>query len=148
MPDFKYISSEMAARYSNAPDYPEVAKRALAQMVKQTGDAKFDERDMMKRGVIVRHLILPGHIKESKEAIRYLYETYGDQIYISIMNQYTPMPGIEKRFKILAARSHRRNMMRLWTMQLIWVWKMDLYKKVRLQRKALFRSLMIQDYNG
>lgn len=101
LPDFKYISSEMAARYSNAPDYPEVAKRALAQMVKQTGDAKFDERDMMKRGVIVRHLILPGHIKESKEAIRYLYETYGDQIYISIMNQYTPMPGIEKRFKNL-----------------------------------------------
>ena len=101
LPDFKYISSEMAARYSNAPDYPEIAKRALAQMVKQTGDAKFDERDMMKRGVIVRHLILPGHIKESKEAIRYLYETYGDQIYISIMNQYTPMPGIEKRFKNL-----------------------------------------------
>lgn len=101
LPDFKYISSEMAARYSNAPDYPEVAKRALAQMVKQTGDAKFDERDMMKRGVIVRHLILPGHIKESKEAIRYLYETYGDQVYISIMNQYTPMPGIEKRFKNL-----------------------------------------------
>ena len=64
----------MAARYSNAPDYPEVAKRALAQMVKQTGDAKFDEREMMKRGVIVRHLILPGHIKESKEAIRYLFE--------------------------------------------------------------------------
>lgn len=103
---------------------------------------------MMKRGVIVRHLILPYHIKESKEAIRYLYETYGDQIYISIMNQYTPMPGIEKRFKILAVRSRRRNMMRLWTMQLIWVWKMDLYKKVRLQRKALFHSLMIQDYNS
>lgn len=54
---------------------------------------KFDERDMMKRGVIVRHLILPGHIKESKEAIRYLYETYGDQVYISIMNQYTSDAG-------------------------------------------------------
>ena len=51
LPDFKYISSEMAARYSNAPDYPEIAKRALAQMVKQTGDAKFDERDMMKRAL-------------------------------------------------------------------------------------------------
>ena len=57
---------------------------------------KFDERDMMKRGVIVRHLILPGHIKESKKAIRYLYETYGDQIYISIMNQYTPLKQVEK----------------------------------------------------
>ena len=98
LPDFKYINKETAATYSNAPDYPEVAKRALAQMVKQTGAAQFDEREMMTRGVIVRHLILPGHIEESKEAIRYLYETYGDQIYISIMNQYTPMPGIEKRF--------------------------------------------------
>ena len=58
----------MAARYSNAPDYPEIAKRALAQMVKQTGDAKFDERDMMKRGVIVRHLILPGHNKRVKRS--------------------------------------------------------------------------------
>ncbi len=98
LPDFKYINKKTAAMYSNAPDYPEVSKRALAQMVKQTGEAQFDEREMMMRGVIVRHLILPGHIEESKEAIRYLYETYGDQIYISIMNQYTPMPGIEKRF--------------------------------------------------
>lgn len=98
LPDFKYVKKETAAKYSNAPDYPEVAKRALAQMVKQAGEAQFDDRQMMTRGVIVRHLILPGHIEESKKAIRYLYETYGDQIYISIMNQYTPMPGIEKRF--------------------------------------------------
>ncbi len=98
LPDFKYIKKETAEKYSNAPDYPEVAKRALAQMVKQAGEAQFDDRQMMTRGVIVRHLILPGHIEESKKAIRYLYETYGDQIYISIMNQYTPMPGIEKSF--------------------------------------------------
>ena len=101
LPDFKYINKETAATYSNAPDYQEVAKRALAQMVKQTGEAQFDDREMMTRGVIVRHLILPGHIEESKKAIRYLYETYGDQIYISIMNQYTPMPGIEKSFSEL-----------------------------------------------
>lgn len=98
LPDFKYINKETAAKYSNAPDYPEVAKRALAQMVKQTGKAQFDDREMMTRGVIVRHLILPDHIEESKETIHYLYETYGNQIYISIMNQYTPMLGIEKRF--------------------------------------------------
>ena len=98
LPDFKYIDPKIAALYSNALDYPEVAKHALAQMVKQTGKAQFDDREMMTRGVIVRHLILPGHIEESKAAIRYLYETYGDQIYISIMNQYTPMPGIEKKY--------------------------------------------------
>ena len=102
LPDFKYISSEMAARYSNAPDYPEIAKRALAQMVKQTGDAKFDERDMMKRGVIVRHLILPGHIKESKEAIRYLYETYGDQIYIGKVNVAYEQELVEE-YKVMSA---------------------------------------------
>lgn len=98
LPDFKYISSKTAGKYSSAPDYPEVAKQAIRQMVRQTGEAVFDERGIMQKGVIVRHLILPGHITESKEAIRYLYETYGDSIYISIMNQYTPMPGIGARY--------------------------------------------------
>ena len=59
------------------------------------------ELERMLQGVVVRHLVLPGYVEESKNVIRYLYETYGDQIYISIMNQYTPMPGIEKRFKNL-----------------------------------------------
>ena len=67
-------------------------------MVSLAGEPQFDGREMMTRGVIVRHLILPGHLEESKAVIRYLYETYGDRIYISIMNQYTPMPGIEARF--------------------------------------------------
>ena len=60
--------------------------------------------ERMLRGVIVRHLILPGHIAESKKVIRYLYETYGDQIYISIMNQYTPMPGINARYPELGRK--------------------------------------------
>ena len=58
-------------------------------MVRQTGPAVFDERDMLVRGTVVRHLLLPGCLEDSKMVIRYLYETYGDQIYISIMNQYT-----------------------------------------------------------
>lgn len=60
--------------------------------------------ERMLRGVVVRHLILPGHIAESKKVIRYLYETYGDQIYISIMNQYTPMPGINARYPELGRK--------------------------------------------
>ena len=100
LPDFKYMSAELAARYSHAPDYPEVAKTALAEMVRQVGgdQTTFDEDGIMKRGVIVRHLELPGCIEDSKAVIRYLYKTYGNNIYISIMNQYTPMEGIGKKF--------------------------------------------------
>ncbi len=94
LPDFKYMDPRLAKRYSHAPDYPEVAKAALAEMVRQAGEPVFDEEGMMKKGVIVRHLVLPGHADDSKAVVRYLYETYGDGIYISIMNQYTPMPGM------------------------------------------------------
>ena len=80
LPDFKYVDSERAKRYSRAENYPEVAKAALAEMVRQQSEAKFDERGMMKKGVIVRHLMLPGGIKDSKAVVKYLYETYGDQI--------------------------------------------------------------------
>ena len=89
--DFKYMDGELAGRLSYAGDYPEVAKRALEQMVKITGEPLFNEEGMMQRGVIVRHLLLPGHKKNAKAVLRYLRETYGDKIYISLMNQYTPM---------------------------------------------------------
>ncbi|MDD2957580.1 MAG: radical SAM protein [Lachnospiraceae bacterium] len=94
LPDFKYMDSSLAKQYSNAENYPQTAKAAIAEMVRQIGNTAFDERGIMKRGVIVRHLLLPGHVKDSKAVLQYLYETYGDQIYISIMNQYTPMPGL------------------------------------------------------
>lgn len=90
LPDMKYMSSEISAKYSNAPDYFLYASKALAEMVRQAGEADLKAC----RGVIVRHLILPGCIEDSKNIIRYLYETYGDRIYLSIMNQYTPSPRI------------------------------------------------------
>ena len=98
--DFKYMDGELAGRLSHAGDYPEVAKMALAEMVRQVGgdQTTFDEDGIMKRGVIVRHLELPGCIEDSKAVIRYLYKTYGNNIYISIMNQYTPMEGIGEKF--------------------------------------------------
>lgn len=95
LPDFKYMDEKLSSRYSHADNYPEYAKRALAEMVRQTGAPVLDESGMMKKGVIVRHLMLPGQLLDSKRVIRYLYETYGDQIYISIMNQYTPLPWVE-----------------------------------------------------
>ena len=96
LPDFKYMDPELARKCSHAPDYPDRAKESLKEMVRQVGEPQFDERGMMKKGVIVRHLLLPGWLTDSKKILRYLYETYQDRIYISIMNQYTPMPGIEK----------------------------------------------------
>ena len=94
LPDFKYVDSERAKRYSRAENYPETAKTALAEMVRQQPKAEFDERGMMKKGVIVRHLMLPGGIKDSKAVVKYLYKTYGDDVYISLMNQYTPLPHV------------------------------------------------------
>lgn len=95
LPDFKYMDNDLAAKYSHAADYPKRAKEALAEMVRQTGTPKFDDKGMMKKGVIVRHLMLPGQLLDSKRVLRYLYETYENQIYISIMNQYTPLPWVE-----------------------------------------------------
>jgi len=95
LPDFKYMDPELAGKYSHAKDYPQVAKLALEEMVRQVGMPEFDSCGMMKRGVIVRHLLLPGHVKNSKNVLKYLYETYRDKIYISMMNQYTPMPTIK-----------------------------------------------------
>lgn len=94
LPDFKYWEPETAQNYSHAPDYPMYAKAAITEMVRQTGAPVF-EGDMLKQGTVVRHLLLPGHVREAKQIISYLHETYGNQIYISIMNQYTPMAGIE-----------------------------------------------------
>ena len=96
LPDFKYMDEGLAGEYSHAPDYPMYAKQALEEMVSQTGEFKMDETTgLLQRGVVVRHLVMPGHVKNSKEVIRYLYNTYGNRILISIMNQYTPMSQVE-----------------------------------------------------
>lgn len=94
LPDFKYFNHEIAARYSNAPDYPQTAKKAIEEMVRQAGKPAF-EQGIMRKGVMVRHMVLPGCTRDSKKVIEYLLNTYGERIYISIMNQYTPMQGQE-----------------------------------------------------
>ncbi len=93
--DFKYINPNTASKYSGAPDYPEFAKEALEEMVRQKPMPVFDNDGIMQSGVIVRHLLLPGSLANSKAVIEYLYKTYGDSIYISIMNQYTPIRKFE-----------------------------------------------------
>lgn len=136
LPDLKYFSSELSARYSSAPDYFEVAKNAIAEMYRQAGKPVFVPRksdedggqadqqtvekvyvrqdegvqvqsgaeveeqedaelQLIKKGVIVRHMVIPSHIADSKKIIEYLYRTYGDAIFISIMSQYTPVIDAE-----------------------------------------------------
>lgn len=93
--DFKYMENAMAKRYSRAENYPEIAKNALAEMVRQCGEAAFTEDGMMKKGVIVRHLLLPGYLKNAKAVVEYVYKNYGDRVFLSLMNQYTPLPWVE-----------------------------------------------------
>ena len=96
LPDYKYRNSDLARRFSSAYDYPAVAEKAIEEMVSQVGNCVFDKNGMMKRGVIVRHLVLPKHTDDSMAVLEYLHNTYGDRIYISIMNQYTPVRKYEK----------------------------------------------------
>jgi putative pyruvate formate lyase activating enzyme len=96
LPDLKYYSKEIAKKYSNCENYFSYASKAIVEMVEQVGEPMFDENGIMTKGVIVRHLILPGCLEDSKKIIQYLYETFGDKIFISIMNQYTPMETMKK----------------------------------------------------
>ncbi|WP_178667609.1 radical SAM protein [uncultured Eubacterium sp.] len=89
LPDFKYIRNDRALRYSRAEDYPQFAMSALREMKRQVGDDVFDENGIMKRGMIIRHLVLPGNTNSSIQALDYLAENFGDT-YISVMAQYVP----------------------------------------------------------
>ena len=92
LPDFKYASAELARRYSKAPNYPEIAAAAIDEMVRQTGEAVFDDEGMLKRGTIIRHLMLPGQIADTKAVIRLVARRYAPQgAYFSLMNQFTPV---------------------------------------------------------
>ncbi|MCI5856859.1 MAG: 4Fe-4S cluster-binding domain-containing protein [Agathobacter sp.] len=112
LPDFKYMDPELAGKYSHAKDYPKAAKAAIAEMVRQQPQARFvpepqvgsdndTERkvqtqiQVMTAGVIVRHLLLPGLLYDSKHILKYLYEQYGNQIYYSLMSQYTPLAHVK-----------------------------------------------------
>ncbi|MBR3600729.1 MAG: radical SAM protein [Lachnospiraceae bacterium] len=107
LPDMKYISKELSKEYSNASDYFEMASKALEEMVRQVGEAQFDTRGYMTKGVIVRHLVLPGSTRDSKAVLDYLWNTYGNNIYLSIMNQYTPMEQI-KNHPLLSRKVTKR----------------------------------------
>ena len=89
--DLRYYDDQLGVNYSGSNDYFETATMAIDEMYRQVGKPEFSKDGLLKKGLIVRVLILPGHLDDSKNIIRYLYKTYGDDIFISIMNQYTPV---------------------------------------------------------
>lgn len=92
LPDFKYMDSTLSAMYSRAKDYPSVAKQALSEMIRQQPDVVIDDATgLIQKGVIVRQLLLPGHVNDAKAVLKYLYDTYHDHVYISMMSQFTPI---------------------------------------------------------
>lgn len=103
LPDLKYLDAEGAARYSHAPDYPERATAAIMEMARQVGAPEFDEEGVMTRGIMVRHLVLPGRVRESKMVLDWIAENLPEGTYVSLMAQYMPfaqacsMPEINRR---------------------------------------------------
>lgn len=106
LPDLKYYDDSLAMRYSHAPHYFSIAQAAISEMYRQVGKIQFEEEPfssdpayesdshLLKKGMIVRHLMLPGCLDDSKKIMHYLQQTYSDHIFISIMNQFTPMPRL------------------------------------------------------
>lgn len=90
LPDFKYFSDKYSIRYSNAPNYFETASKNIAEMIHQVGKVKIDDNGLIKRGVIIRHLMLPGLLFDSKKIMDYIRKNFSHSAYISLMNQYTP----------------------------------------------------------
>lgn len=95
LPDMKYFDTKYSMKYSKAKDYFLYAKEAIDEMVNQVGEVKFDKNGIIKKGVIIRHLMLPGLLFDSKKIIDYIHSTYGNKVYISIMNQYTPLEHVK-----------------------------------------------------
>ena len=97
MPDFKYWKGDIARRYSAAEDYPAVAKAAIKEMYRQVGPYELDEEGLMRRGVLIRHLILPGQDLNAMDVMDFAAEEFpAGSVMFSLMSQYTPMPGLDK----------------------------------------------------
>lgn len=90
LPDFKYFENDLGEKLSGIKNYPEVAKNALKEMYRQVGVPQFDENGMIKKGLIIRHLVLPNHIENSKKVLKWIKENIDNEVYLSLMAQYFP----------------------------------------------------------
>ena len=97
LPDFKYAEAALAARYSRAPDYPDAARAAIRRMVEHTGPFELDEDGLLRRGVMIRHLVLPGQIENTRAALGWIADTFAPgTVLVSLMAQYTPCGHLDK----------------------------------------------------
>lgn len=90
LPDMKYYSNEIAEKYSKATNYFEIASKAILEMIRQVGSPKLDENGIIQKGVMIRHLILPNHMQNTKNILKWIKENVPDDIYINVMAQYFP----------------------------------------------------------
>ena len=90
LPDLKYYSDEIAIKYSKAPNYFKISTEAIKEMYKQVGEPIFDENGIIKKGVIIRHLILPNHIQNTEHILKWIKDTFDNKVYVSVMAQYFP----------------------------------------------------------
>lgn len=90
LPDLKYYSNDISLKYSKVTDYFEIATKAILEMIKQVGAPSFDEKGLIQKGVIIRHLVLPGHIQNSKNILKWIKNNLNPYIYVSVMAQYFP----------------------------------------------------------
>jgi len=97
MPDFKYWDRESARKYSRAPDYPEVARRTIKEMHRQVGDLVMDERGVAKRGLLIRHLVMPGNVAGTREVMRWIAQELSPNTYVNVMPQYYPAGKVSRR---------------------------------------------------
>lgn len=114
LPDLKYSQNDLAQKYSHAPHYVEIAQAALSEMVRQQGEILMDENRMLQKGVVVRHLILPGRTKNAMAVLEFLAEQFGTQILVSLLAQYLPMGQVdETHFSELNRRITQRELDKL-----------------------------------
>ena len=120
LPDLKYLDSERSLRYSNASDYPQTATAAILEMFRQVGPVQYDERGMLKKGLIVRHMVMPGGVKDSINILNWIaHHLPLDDILVSIMSQYTPwgrahdFPEIDRKLRRSEARAAEEYMVNL-----------------------------------
>jgi putative pyruvate formate lyase activating enzyme len=133
----------LAGKYSHAKDYPECVKAAIAEMYRQVGTPEFDDNGFITKGVIVRNLLLPGHVNDSKQIIDYLYRKYGDEIFISIMSQYTPMAQIKDKYPELNRRVTKREY------DAVVQFALDLgIENAFIQDRKVAKESFIPDFNG
>lgn len=90
LPDFKYFDNELAKKLSGVNNYKEFAENAIKEMYRQVGDPEFDENGIIKKGMIIRHLVLPNHIENSKNVLKWIKENIDENVYLSLMAQYFP----------------------------------------------------------